>query len=105
MVWNLCDLWLLHIERGVLSGAYFFTEALFEYAVRPDPDGCSEPRSNEVERSLTHVFRPSPDKRGSRKLAHDQNSDLAHYPRLFVPKETPGATKAREARAPQASKS
>jgi AcrR family transcriptional regulator len=36
-LWNLCDLWLLHIERDVFSGAYFFTGALFEYAVRPGP--------------------------------------------------------------------
>ncbi len=43
---------------------------------------------------------PSPEKRDSRKLAHDQNSDLAHYPRLCVPEETTGSTQAREARAP-----
>ena len=36
-LWNLCDLWLRHIERHVFSGAYFFTGALFEYADRPGP--------------------------------------------------------------------
>jgi AcrR family transcriptional regulator len=36
-LWTLCDLWLLHIERRVFSGAYFFTGALFEYADRPGP--------------------------------------------------------------------
>jgi AcrR family transcriptional regulator len=36
-VWNLCDLWLQHIERRVFSGAYFFTGAFFEYADRPGP--------------------------------------------------------------------
>jgi hypothetical protein len=45
------------------------------------------------------------EKRRSRKLAHDQNSNLAHYPRLCVTKETPGATKTREAREPRASES
>jgi AcrR family transcriptional regulator len=34
-LWNLCDLWLQHIERRVFSGAYFFTGALFEFANRP----------------------------------------------------------------------
>jgi AcrR family transcriptional regulator len=39
-LWNLCDLcdlWLLHIERGVFSGSYFFTGAFFQYACRSDP--------------------------------------------------------------------
>ncbi len=36
-VWNLCDLWLQHVERRVFSGAYFFTGAFFEYADRPGP--------------------------------------------------------------------
>ena len=36
-LWNLCDLWLLHIERRVFSGAYFFNGAFFEYANRPGP--------------------------------------------------------------------
>jgi AcrR family transcriptional regulator len=36
-VWNLCDLWLQHIERRVFSGAYFFTGAFFEYADRAGP--------------------------------------------------------------------
>jgi len=36
-LWILCDLWLLHIERRVFSGAYFFSGALFEYADRPGP--------------------------------------------------------------------
>ena len=36
-LWNLCDLWLQHIERRVFTGAYFFTGALFEYADRPGP--------------------------------------------------------------------
>ena len=36
-LWNLCDMWLHHIERHVFSGAYFFTGALFEYADRPGP--------------------------------------------------------------------
>ena len=36
-LWNLCDLWLQHIERRVFSGAYFFTGAFFEYAGRPGP--------------------------------------------------------------------
>jgi AcrR family transcriptional regulator len=36
-LWNLCDLWLSHIERRVFPGAYFFTGALFEYAGRPGP--------------------------------------------------------------------
>jgi AcrR family transcriptional regulator len=34
-LWYLCDLWLLHIERHVFSGPYFFTGALFEYSDRP----------------------------------------------------------------------
>jgi AcrR family transcriptional regulator len=36
-LWTLCDLWLLHVERGAFSGPYFFTGALFEYADRPGP--------------------------------------------------------------------
>jgi AcrR family transcriptional regulator len=36
-LWNLCDLWLLHIERQLFSGAYFFTGAFFEYTDRPGP--------------------------------------------------------------------
>jgi AcrR family transcriptional regulator len=36
-LWNLCDLWLLHVERRVFSGPYFFTGALFEYSDRPGP--------------------------------------------------------------------
>jgi AcrR family transcriptional regulator len=36
-LWNLCDLWLQHIERRVFAGAYFFTGAFFEYAARPGP--------------------------------------------------------------------
>jgi len=36
-LWNLCDLWLQHIERRVFAGAYFFTGAFFEYANRPGP--------------------------------------------------------------------
>src|SRR6202521_4061386 len=36
-LWNLCDLWLQHIERQVFSGAYFFIGAFFEYADRPGP--------------------------------------------------------------------
>lgn len=36
-LWNLCDLWLLHVERRVFSGPYFFTGALFECADRPGP--------------------------------------------------------------------
>jgi hypothetical protein len=36
-LWNLCDLWLLHIERRLFSGAYFFTGAFFEYSDRPGP--------------------------------------------------------------------
>jgi len=36
-LWNLCDLWLQHIERRVFSGAYFFTGAFFEFADRPGP--------------------------------------------------------------------
>jgi AcrR family transcriptional regulator len=36
-LWNLCDLWLLHVEQRVFSGAYFFTGAFFEYADRPGP--------------------------------------------------------------------
>lgn len=36
-LWNLCDLWLQHIEGHVFSGAYFFTGAFFEYANRPGP--------------------------------------------------------------------
>lgn len=36
-LWKLCDLWLLHVERHVFSGAYFFTGAIFEYANRPEP--------------------------------------------------------------------
>jgi AcrR family transcriptional regulator len=38
-LWNLCDLWLQHIERRVFTGAYFFTGAFFEYADRPGPVG------------------------------------------------------------------
>ena len=36
-LWTLCDLWLLHIEREVFPGAYFFTGAFFEHANRPGP--------------------------------------------------------------------
>jgi AcrR family transcriptional regulator len=36
-LWNLCDLWLQHIERRIFSGAYFFTGAFFEYGDRPGP--------------------------------------------------------------------
>lgn len=36
-LWTLCDSWLLHIERRVFSGPYFFTGALFEYGDRPGP--------------------------------------------------------------------
>jgi AcrR family transcriptional regulator len=36
-LWNLCDLWLQHIERRIFSGAYFFTGAFFEHADRPGP--------------------------------------------------------------------
>lgn len=31
-VWNMCDLWLEHIERRVFSGPYFFTGAFLEHA-------------------------------------------------------------------------
>src|SRR5207244_4002953 len=34
-LWNLCDLWLQHIERRVFPGGFFFTGAFFEYAHRP----------------------------------------------------------------------
>src|ERR1700681_2324465 len=30
-LWDLCDLWLQHIERRVFSGPYFFIGAFFEY--------------------------------------------------------------------------
>src|ERR1700688_2061143 len=46
-LWNLCDLWLQHIERRVFSGAYFFTGAFFEYANRPGP----------IAEAITHVAR------------------------------------------------
>jgi len=36
-LWNLCDLWLLHIERHEFSGSYFFTGAFFEHADQPGP--------------------------------------------------------------------
>ena len=36
-LWNLCDLWLVHVERRVFPGAYFFTGAFFEYVDRPGP--------------------------------------------------------------------
>ena len=36
-LWNLCDLWLQHIERRVFSGPYFFIGAFFEYADRSGP--------------------------------------------------------------------
>jgi AcrR family transcriptional regulator len=36
-LWNLCDLWLQHVERRVFSGPYFFTGAFFEHAHRPGP--------------------------------------------------------------------
>lgn len=36
-LWNLCDLWLQHIERRVFTGAYFFTGVFFEYVDRPGP--------------------------------------------------------------------
>jgi AcrR family transcriptional regulator len=36
-VWNLCDLWLRHIEGRLFSGPYFFTGALFEYVGRSGP--------------------------------------------------------------------
>src|ERR1700686_706716 len=34
-LWNLCDLWLQHIEQRVFSGPSFFIGAFFEYADRP----------------------------------------------------------------------
>jgi AcrR family transcriptional regulator len=46
-LWNLCDLWLQHIERRVFSGAYFFTGAFFKYADRPGP----------IARAITNVAR------------------------------------------------
>src|SRR6202521_6133593 len=46
-LWNLCDLWLQHVERRVFSGAYFFTGAFFEYADRPGP----------IAEAITHVAR------------------------------------------------
>jgi AcrR family transcriptional regulator len=36
-LWNLCDLWLQHIERHVFSGPYFFTGAFLEYADQHGP--------------------------------------------------------------------
>jgi AcrR family transcriptional regulator len=36
-LWNLCELWLVHVERHIFSRAYFFTGALFVYADRPGP--------------------------------------------------------------------
>jgi AcrR family transcriptional regulator len=46
-LWNLCDLWLQHIEQRVFTGAYFFTGAFFEYADRPGP----------IAEAITHVAR------------------------------------------------
>src|SRR5277367_4131586 len=36
-LWNMCDLWLEHIERHVFSGPYFFTGAFLEYADQHGP--------------------------------------------------------------------
>jgi AcrR family transcriptional regulator len=36
-VWNLCDLWLQHIERHVFSGSYFFTGAFLEHVGQRGP--------------------------------------------------------------------
>jgi AcrR family transcriptional regulator len=36
-LWNLCDLWLQHIERHVFSGPYFFTGAFLEHVCQRGP--------------------------------------------------------------------
>ena len=36
-LWNLCDLWLQHIEQHIFSGPYFLTGAFFEYADQRGP--------------------------------------------------------------------
>ena len=46
-LWNLCDLWLLHIERHEFSGSYFFTGAFFEHADQPGPP----PKPSRVQRT------------------------------------------------------
>jgi AcrR family transcriptional regulator len=36
-LWNLCDLWLQHIEQRIFPGPYFFNGAFFEYAAQSGP--------------------------------------------------------------------
>lgn len=36
-VWNLCDLWLQHIEQHIFAGPYFFTGAFLQYADQHGP--------------------------------------------------------------------
>ncbi len=37
LLWNLCDLWLRHLERRVFPTGYFFTGAFMEYGERRGP--------------------------------------------------------------------
>src|ERR1700690_560651 len=36
-LWRLCELWITHLDAGVLPSGYFFTGAFFEYAERRGP--------------------------------------------------------------------
>ena len=36
-LWNLCDLWLQHIEQHIFAGSYFFTGAFLQYADQHGP--------------------------------------------------------------------
>lgn len=36
-LWNLCDLWLHHIEQRIFSGPYFFTGVFLEYVEQHGP--------------------------------------------------------------------
>lgn len=65
-LWNLCDLWLLHIERPVFSGAYFLTGALFEYSDRPDP--VAKAIRNSMQEWLNALTNSIEDSRQQRKL-------------------------------------
>jgi AcrR family transcriptional regulator len=68
-LWNLCDLWLLHIERHVFPGAYFFTGALFEYAVRPGP--VSKAIKNATQEWLNELRKAVQDAQEQKQIGRD----------------------------------
>jgi len=68
-LWNLCDLWLLHIERRVFSGPYFFTGALFEYADCPGP--VSKAITNATQEWLNALRRAVGDAQEQKQIGRD----------------------------------